>query len=105
MNLADMSFTAVTELFTEQKFQNETYLNEINRLTKIVEAYDRDEEIQNLRGVITHLNIQIECWERVADGLNIGLVTAQNQLAEENIGLRAVARGAIKEYNDLKTNR
>lgn len=105
MNLADMTFTAVNELFKEQQFQLETYRNEINRLNKIVEGYDRDEEILVLRRAITDQDIQLENWMNVADGLNDGLMMAQQQLAAENIGLRPIARDAIQRYNDLKAGR
>lgn len=101
-DIGDMSFNAVTELFKEQQFQIETYRTEINRLTRIVEGYDRDEEILTLRRTITDQDIQIESWMDIADGLNAGLAQAQEQLAAENIGLRALARDAIQEYKDAR---
>jgi acyl-CoA thioesterase len=105
MNLADMTFTAVTELFTEQQFHIETYRNEINRLTKIVEGYDRDEEILTLRRSITDQDTQLEAWMNVADGLYKGLKQTEEQLAQENIGLRAVARDAIQHYRDMSSRK
>lgn len=97
-----MSFTTVAELFKEQQFQLETYRNEINRLNKIVEGYDRDEEILVLRRALTDQDIQIESWMNVADGLYKGLLQTEDQMALENIGLRPVARDAIQRYRDLK---
>jgi len=101
-DIGDMSFNEVAELFREQQFQNETYRNEINRLTRIVEGYDRDEEILTLRRTITDQDIQIESLMNIGEGLYNGLLLAQQQLADENIGLRALARDAIQQYKDAR---
>lgn len=105
MNLADKTFTEVTELFSEQQFQIQTYLNEINRLNKIVEGFDRDEEILTLRRAITDQDIQIESWMNIADGLYNGIKQAEDQLNAENIGLRMLARAAIQQYRDLRNRK
>ena len=101
-DFGNMTFNTVTELFKEQQFQLETYRNEINRLNKIVESYDRDEEILVLRRSITDQDILIESCMNIAEGLYNGILQAEEQLAAENIGLRAIARDSIQRYKDLR---
>lgn len=104
-DFGDMTFNDVAELFKEQQFQLETYRTEINRLTKIVESYDRDEEILVLRRALTDQDIQIEYLMDIADGLHNGLLLAEQQLAAENIGLRTLARDAIQRYKDMRSGK
>lgn len=95
-----MTFNEIVELFKEYEFQIETYRNELNRLNIIVEGYDRDNEIIELKEIISKQHGEIGDWRNIAAGLADGLVATQEQLADLSVGIRPSARDALQKYND-----
>lgn len=101
MNINDMTFTEVADLFDHNHRQIENYKTEINRLNKKVAAFDLDETITALRSNIETLEQQLSDWKELADRLVHGIWETEEQLANENIGLRQTAQVAISRYMDL----
>jgi hypothetical protein len=95
-----MTFNEIVELFKEYEFQIETYRNELNRLNIIIEGYDWDNEIIELKEIISKQHGEIGDWRNIAAGLADGLVATQEQLADLSVGIRPSARDALQKYND-----
>jgi hypothetical protein len=102
-DIEDMTFNELTELHKE-------WGAEIGRLTvlltdayKTIEGYSRDKEIADLTQTISHQRDLINQWRRTAGALHDGLILAQMQLSEENIGVRPLARDGIQAYRDMMT--
>ena len=95
-----MTFNEIVELFKEYEFQIETYRNELNRLNIIIEGYDWDTEIIELKEIISKQHGEIGDWRNIAAGLADGLVATQEQLADLAVGIRPSARDALQKYND-----
>lgn len=95
-----MTFNEIVELFKEYEFQIETYRNELNRLNIIIEGYDRDNEIIELKEIISKQHGEIGDWRNIAAGLADGLGATQEQLADLSVGIRPSARDALQKYND-----
>ena len=95
-----MTFNEIVELFKEYEFQIETYRNELNRLNIIIEGYDWDNEIIELKEIISNQHGEIGDWRNIAAGLADGLVATQEQLADLSVGIRPSARDALQKYND-----
>lgn len=100
-DIEDMTFNEITELHKE-------WGAEIRRLTtlladayKTIEGYNRDEEIMDLTQTIGYQRDLIAKWRDTAKALHDGLIVAQMQLSEENIGVRPLARDGIQAYRDM----
>lgn len=98
--LQDLTFTELVELFKDYEFQLETYRNEINRLSHIVDGYDRDERVGELKDMIAKQHGELGEWRNIASGLADGLVATQEQLDDLGVGIRPSARDALQKYND-----
>lgn len=100
-DIGDMTFNEIVELHIDMG-------GEIDRLTtmlveahKTIEGYSRDEEIVDLTRTINYQRDLTAKWRDIARALHDGLIVAQMQLSEENIGVRPLARDAIQAYRDM----